>query len=182
MAPRIVLETTSQCLHCAHQFCCIIPVLSFCPQLCPTLCDPIGLQTTWLLCPWNSPGKNTEVGCHFLLQGILLTQGLNSRLFLAGRFLTTVPPGKPSSFTRCFKYIIDIYFTDEVQRGWCSCTRSSNRNRLRQDFHLNLLNSQVDVLSASSVLFLRVEQLGHLIYPPVSENEKFPHHTNSLHN
>ena len=22
-----------------------------------------------LLCPWNFPGKNTEVGCHFLLQG-----------------------------------------------------------------------------------------------------------------
>ena len=32
---------------------------------------------TWLLCPWSSPGKNTEVSRHFLLQGILLTQGLN---------------------------------------------------------------------------------------------------------
>ena len=29
------------------------------------------------LCPWNSPGKNTGVGCHSLLQGIFLTQGLN---------------------------------------------------------------------------------------------------------
>ncbi len=28
-----------------------------------------------LLCPWNSPGKNTGVGYHFLLQGIFLTQG-----------------------------------------------------------------------------------------------------------
>ena len=27
--------------------------------------------------PWNSPGKNTGVGCHFILQGIFLTQGLN---------------------------------------------------------------------------------------------------------
>ena len=25
-------------------------------------------QPTRLLCPWDSPGKNTEVGCHFLLQ------------------------------------------------------------------------------------------------------------------
>ena len=33
-----------------------------------------------LLCPWDFPGKNTGVGCHFLLQGILLTQGLNLRL------------------------------------------------------------------------------------------------------
>ena len=30
--------------------------------------------------PWNSPGKNTGVGCHFLLQGIFLTQGLNPGL------------------------------------------------------------------------------------------------------
>ena len=28
-------------------------------------------------CPWNSPGKNTGVGCHFLLQGIFPTQGSN---------------------------------------------------------------------------------------------------------
>ena len=30
-----------------------------------------------LLCPWTSPGKNTGVGCHFHLQGIFPTQGLN---------------------------------------------------------------------------------------------------------
>ena len=29
------------------------------------------------LCPWDFPGKNTGVGCHFLLPGIFLTQGLN---------------------------------------------------------------------------------------------------------
>ena len=29
-----------------------------------------------ILCPWNSPGKNTGMGCHALLQGIFLTQGL----------------------------------------------------------------------------------------------------------
>ena len=28
---------------------------------------------------WDSPGKNTGVGCNFLLQGIFLTQGLNPR-------------------------------------------------------------------------------------------------------
>ena len=32
---------------------------------------------TRFLCPWDFPGKNTGVGCHFLLQGIFLTQGLN---------------------------------------------------------------------------------------------------------
>ena len=34
-------------------------------------------QPLGFLCPWNSPGKNTGVGCHSLLQGIFPTQGLN---------------------------------------------------------------------------------------------------------
>ena len=40
-------------------------------------------ETSWtgassrLLCPWDFPGKKTRVGCHFLLQGIFLTEGLN---------------------------------------------------------------------------------------------------------
>ena len=33
-----------------------------------------------LLCPWDFPGKNTIAGCHFLLHGIFLTQGLNQYL------------------------------------------------------------------------------------------------------
>ena len=37
-------------------------------QLCPILCDPIERQPTRLPHPWDSPGKNTGVGCHFLLQ------------------------------------------------------------------------------------------------------------------
>ena len=36
-------------------------------QLCPTL-RPHRRQPNRLLCPWNSPGKNTGVGCHFLFQ------------------------------------------------------------------------------------------------------------------
>ena len=41
---------------------------------------PHGLQPVRLLCPWDFPGKNTGLGCHFLLQGILLTQGSNTGL------------------------------------------------------------------------------------------------------
>ena len=37
-------------------------------QSCPTLCDPIDHSPPRLPCPWDSPGKNTGVGCHFLLQ------------------------------------------------------------------------------------------------------------------
>ena len=41
---------------------------------------PDGLEPTKLLSPWGFPGKNTGVGCHFLLQGIFPTQGLNPGL------------------------------------------------------------------------------------------------------
>ena len=37
-------------------------------------------QPTRLSCPWDSPGKNTGVGCHLLLQGIFPTQGSNPGL------------------------------------------------------------------------------------------------------
>ena len=52
------------------------------------------LCPTKLLCPWNSPGNNTAVGGHFLLQGIFLMQGSNVHLGLAVRIFTTEPPWK----------------------------------------------------------------------------------------
>ena len=41
---------------------------------------PHGPQPASLLCPRNSPGKNTGIGCHSLLQGIFPTQGSNPHL------------------------------------------------------------------------------------------------------
>ena len=41
---------------------------------------PDGLQPARLHCPWDFPGKNTGLGCQFLLQGIILTQGSNPGL------------------------------------------------------------------------------------------------------
>ena len=43
-----------------------------------TLCSPVDCSPPRLLCSWDSPGKNTGVGC--LLQGIFPTQGLNPHL------------------------------------------------------------------------------------------------------
>ena len=54
---------------------------------------PCGLRPTRLLCPRNSPGKSTGVGCHALPQGIFPTQGSNPGLLYC-RFFTTEPPGK----------------------------------------------------------------------------------------
>ena len=47
-------------------------------QLCLILCN--SMDFTRLLCPLNFPGKNTGMGCHFLLQGNFQTQALNPRL------------------------------------------------------------------------------------------------------
>ena len=55
---------------------------------------PHGLLPTRLLCPWNSPGKNTRVGCYSLLQGIFLTHDQTHISCLAGGLSTTEPPGK----------------------------------------------------------------------------------------
>ena len=56
-------------------------VLCLVGQSCTTLCDPVNcMEPTRLLCPWDSPGKSTAVGCHAFLQGIVPTQGLNPGL------------------------------------------------------------------------------------------------------
>ena len=41
-----------------------------------------------LLCPWNSPGKNTGVGCHFLLQRSSRSRDWTLVSSTAGRFFT----------------------------------------------------------------------------------------------
>ena len=55
-------------------------ILCLATQSCLTLWDPHGLYPASLFCPWDSPGKNTGVGCHALLQGIFPTQGPNPGL------------------------------------------------------------------------------------------------------
>ena len=56
-----------------------INVPCFVAQSCPTLCNLMDCSLSGS-CPWDSPGKNTGVGCHALLQGIFLTQGSNPGL------------------------------------------------------------------------------------------------------
>ena len=56
---------------------CIFSVFS-CSVMCNTL-RPHGLQPSRHFSPEDSPGNNTGVGCHFLLQGTF-TQGLNPHL------------------------------------------------------------------------------------------------------
>ena len=53
-----------------------VPLRTLCA--CSVVSDssgPRGLQPPRLLRPWDLPGKNSRVGCHFLLQGVFLTRG-----------------------------------------------------------------------------------------------------------
>ena len=64
--------------------------LNFSVLSCSVLSDslqPHGLEPTRLLCPWDSPGKKTGVGCHALLQGIFPAQGLNPALLYCRQIL-----------------------------------------------------------------------------------------------
>ena len=62
---------------------------------------PYGVYPARLLCPWDSPGKDTGVGHHVLLQGIFLIQAWNLHLlrllhWQAGS-LPLTPPGKSTA-------------------------------------------------------------------------------------
>ena len=69
-------------------------------QSCPALCDPVDYNPPGSSVYGDSPGTNTEVGCHFLLQGIFPTQGSNPHLlqWQAGSLLL-VPSGKPWEYS-----------------------------------------------------------------------------------
>ena len=60
--------------------CCLVT------KSCPNLIWCHVLETTRLLCPWDSPGKITRVSCHFLLQRIFLTQELSLHLLRCRQF------------------------------------------------------------------------------------------------
>ena len=73
-------------------------------KVCPTLW---AVYPTRLLCPWDSPGKNTGVGCHFLLQGIFLTQGSNPGLLHCRQILLpSEPPGNLMGYQKCQKLAV----------------------------------------------------------------------------
>ena len=69
-------------------------------QSCPTPCDRMDCSCL-LLCPWDSPGKNTGVGCHVLLQEISQPRDQTHVSCTAGGFfIPTEQPGKPMTISR----------------------------------------------------------------------------------
>ena len=84
-------------------------------QLRPTL-QTCGLLPARLLGPWDSPGKNTGVGCHALLQGGG-TQGSNLRLLRLLRWQAgSLPPAPLEMATRSSILVWKILWTEEPGR------------------------------------------------------------------
>ena len=71
-----VFKNTIQLYIYVHLF-CTKHVCSVSHSVMPNSLQPHWLYPVRLLCPWNSLGENSGLDCHFLLQGIILTQGLN---------------------------------------------------------------------------------------------------------
>ena len=70
--PRFITQSQPHPYLCLWQMLCCIHHSGMFKSL-----RPHGVQPARLLCPWNSPGKHTGVGCHFLLQGIVQPQVMN---------------------------------------------------------------------------------------------------------
>ena len=93
------------------------------------------LQPASLFCLWDSPGKNTGVDCHFLLQGIFLTQGWNPGLPHCMQILYRLShKGSPDSkvgVCQVGKGILDrgICPKAEVRNTWCIWSKSDGISR-----------------------------------------------------
>ena len=123
-------------------------------QLCPIL-PAYGLQPTRLLCPWDSPGKNTGVGCHALLQGIFPTQGFMSPALPGGFYYHQCHLVLGRNFPPPFlgysgqsKSSIDMRQSNgEKSKSLitCTCGRDSGKTQLikiAENFTLNTVFSQ----------------------------------------
>ena len=95
MENRILKRYLHSHVHCSiiHNSKEVFAVLGWVASVVSSSLRSCGQQPASLLCSQDSPGKNTGVGFHALLQGIFLTQESNPRilqlLHTAGRFFTT---------------------------------------------------------------------------------------------
>ena len=95
-------------------------------KLCPTLLQPHGQEPNRLPSPWDFPGKNTGVGCHFLFQGITQPRGRTQVSCITGRFYTTWATGKLSRervFPKNLSKLVFFFFFNDFFRILQFCGR-----------------------------------------------------------
>ena len=101
----------------------------------------LAMRGTWLersfcskdcsLCPWNSPGQNTGVGCHSLLQGNFLTQRSNPCLpHCRADSLPSDPTEKPLAPIRVTNRYITFLF---IWRNFSSLKRAKEGQKEKGD-------------------------------------------------
>ena len=94
---------------------------------CPILCNP-------MVCPGNSPGKNTGEGCHSLLQGIFLTQGSNLDLLHCRQILYHLGCLGNKPFLCCKPLLLSIWLG--VPHQAASLTSFRNRNTYVESYNI----------------------------------------------
>ena len=103
-------------------------------------CLTLQPQPARLLCPSDSPSKNTGVGCHALLQGIFLTQGSNPRLLCLldcqADSLLPAPHGKPIRNTDVPNGRASKYMHRKATELKKNCQFNNNR-----DFNTHIYNN-----------------------------------------
>ena len=112
---------------------------------------PHGLQPTRLLRPWDFPGKSSGVRCHFLLQGIFLTQGSNPGLPHCRQMLYRLSYQGSSSMTRVNPWIGKMHWRrkrqltpvflpgESTDRGvWWATVQGVAKSRRRRQLTLSL--------------------------------------------
>ena len=101
--PSQVLQNSTQLPQHLLELCMHAKSLQSCPTLCnPMDCSLTGSPVHGILHPWDPPGKNTRVGCHFLLPGILSTQRSNVHLLCLLHWQVGSLPLTPPIY--CFSY------------------------------------------------------------------------------
>ena len=107
-------------------------------QLCPT-CDPMDCSPPGSSVHGDSPGKNTGVGCHALLQGIFPTQGLNSGLQHCRCSPLTEPSGKPqNTAVGSLSLLQGIFLTQESHRGPLHCRQILYQLSYQENPHIHI--------------------------------------------
>ena len=98
------------CAAASHQLSVLyMLLLLLVAQLCPILCSLMDCNLTGFSVHGDSPGKNTGVGCHALLQGIFLTQGLNPGLPHCRQILHCLSHQGSQFYTWQYIYVNSIF-------------------------------------------------------------------------
>ena len=127
---------------------------------------PHRLQPAKLICPWDSPVKNTKEGCHSLLQGIFPTQGSNPGLLHGRQILHCLSyQGSPPTQLDIWKMrtfwhlkipVVPLYWHSQ---SMCPCTGNAQHALMRNSETYILIPTALGYISELPYLRKEVTSL-----------------------